>query len=140
MKPLAKLALLFACAAITSCADNNTPRLVDAGVASKLDRPAKIPTHFAVTPQEARLAVPFTKYNWSIYADRSHYYLLSDLDGSKIRTAEVIRQYGYPLSATTRYDIDRILQLRAKNSTSHTPTLSIQQLSSTLPRKHQPTP
>lgn len=140
-----KLTALFLCAALSSCAlfESDPPRLVDTGVRTKTRMlpPSEPPAHFVVTRDEALLAVPISKYNWSIYADSRNYYLYPLIDVPTYTSSAAIREYGHPLSGTTRHDIDRIKALREKNrAAGRNPQLSPAQFEKALPGKHITTP
>lgn len=128
-KTRSHLAIACATACLASCATRE-PQLVYDSTPSKLRAPVQPPANFVVTLAEARSAIPATKINhhWSIYADRTHYYLISDATApKKIRDSHLIPYYGHPISGLTRHDIDRVNQAR--------PIMSIPQLELLLPNK-----
>ena len=143
MNTLGKLAAISLCAALASCSlfQSDPPRLIEVGLQSKLNDPSKVPAHFVVTLEEARLAIPYTKYTWSIYADSQNYYLYPNIGVPTLTSSASIREYGHPLSGTTRHDIDRIMALRKGNrARDRERSLDIRQLEKALPSKHKPTP
>ena len=136
-KPWKHLTIALLVAAITCCATNQ-PQLVYSRTPTKLDSPVQPPANFVVTLDEARSAIPIPyskvdRDHWAIYADRTHYYLVTDLTGPKVRSPHSIRHYGYPISGLTRHDIDRVNQAR--------PITSTQKLARILPNNaSKPTP